>query len=62
MCWGPPEAARFLKPLHRETSGVVLDIDYYTVAPVETGQMDVSEWMRHAVHLVGRDSRYLFGE
>jgi len=56
----PPEAVRWMKPIHKETSGIVLDVDYYTVAPVEPGQMDVSEWMRHAIHVIARDSRYLF--
>lgn len=58
----PPEAAQFMKPFHKEASGIVFDCDYYTVAPVETGQMDTSEWMKHAMHIIGRDSRYLFGE
>lgn len=56
----PPEAARVMKPIHKETSGVVLDIDYYTVAPVEPGQIDAHEWMKHAMHVIARDSRYLF--
>lgn len=57
----PPETARFVKPFHNETSGIVFDCDYYTVAPVEPGQVDASEWMKHGVHIITRDSRYLFG-
>jgi hypothetical protein len=57
----PPEAARFMKPFHKEMSGIVFDCDYYTVAAVEPGQMDTSEWMKHAMHIIARDSRFLFG-
>jgi len=55
-----PEAARLMSAVHSETSGVVFDVDYYTVAPVETGQMDVAEWIKHAVHVIARDSKYVF--
>lgn len=58
----PFEAAHLLKPVHSERHGITLDVDYYTVAPVEPGQMDTSEWVKHAMHLIARDSRYLFGE
>lgn len=58
----PIEAIRYMDPIHKETNGLVLDIDYYTVAPVEPGQMDVLEWMKHGMHLIARDSGYLFGE
>jgi len=55
------DVIRYLEPVHKETSGVVVDTDYYTVAPVEPGQMDVFEWMKHGTHLIARDSGYLFG-
>ena len=57
----PIEMVRYMEPIHKETSGVVVDIDYYTIAPVESGQMDVFEWMRHGMLLIARDSGYLFG-
>jgi hypothetical protein len=57
----PIEAIRYMEPIHREMSGLVVDVDYYTVASVEPGQMDVLEWMRHGMHLIARDSAYLFG-
>lgn len=57
----PPAIARDLvKPVHKESSGIVFDIDYYTVAPVEVGQMDAAEWMKHALHLLSRDTKYVF--
>src|SRR5207253_7840645 len=57
----PPEAARVMSPVHKETSGIVFDTDYYTVAPVEAGQFDTAEWIKHALHVIARDSSYIFG-
>jgi len=56
----PVEAAQTFKPIHTERNGIVLDIDYYTVAPVEVGQVDMAEWAKHAMHVIVRDSGYLF--
>jgi len=59
----PPTALESLiKPIHSEKSGIVFDVDYYTVSPVEPGQMDVVEWVRHGSHVIARDSKYIFGE
>ena len=61
MDYDPPiESAQLFNPIHREQSGIVVDIDYYTVAPADSGQVDVGEWMNHAVRIVTRDTRYLF--
>jgi len=61
--WDPPiESVRFWNPVHREQNGIVVDIDYYTVAPVEVGQLDMGEWSKHALHVISRDIRYLFKE
>jgi|SRR5579859_2498820 len=57
-----PEAARLMKPIHKQIDGMVVDVDYYTVSSVDPAQLDPAEWMRHAAHLVSRDTRYLFGE
>ncbi len=56
----PADLAREIKPVHRERSGITFDVDYYTVAPVEPAQIDAAEWVKHAVHLINRDSRYVF--
>jgi hypothetical protein len=56
----PIESAQVFSPIHKERNGIVVDIDYYTVAPVEIGQVDMGEWMNHALHIVSRDTRYLF--
>jgi hypothetical protein len=61
--WDPPiESVRLWYPVHREQNGIVVDIDYYTVAPVEVGQLDMGEWSKHALHVISRDIRYLFEE
>ncbi len=58
----PPEAAQYIKPVHIEKDGVTFDIDYYTIASVEPSQVDIAEWIKHAVHLINRDSKFVFGE
>jgi hypothetical protein len=56
----PIESVRLFTPIHKEVNGIVVDIDYYTVAPVDSGQVDMGEWLSHAQHVVVRDTRYLF--
>jgi hypothetical protein len=58
----PAPLESLMKAVHEEKSGIVFDVDYYTVAPVEPGQIDMAEWIRHALHVISRDSKYLFGE
>jgi hypothetical protein len=58
----PPALQSLIKPVHQARSGIVFDVDYYTVAPVEPGQIDMSQWVKHALHVISRDSRYIFGE
>ena len=61
MDFDPPiESTRLLDPIHKEQNGIVVDIDYYTVAPVESGQVDMGEWMNHSLRIITRDTRYLF--
>jgi len=57
-----PALQSLIKPIHQVKSGIVFDVDYYTVAPVEPGQIDMSQWVKHALHVISRDSRYIFGE
>jgi hypothetical protein len=56
----PPELANDVEAIHRERYGVTLDFDYYTAAPVEPAQIDAAEWVKHAVHLINRDTKYIF--
>jgi hypothetical protein len=57
-----PALQTLLKPIHQVKSGIVFDVDYYTVSPVEPGQIDMSQWVKHALHVISRDTRYIFGE
>ena len=56
----PVESVQIFSPIHKERNGIVVDVDYYTVAPVEIGQVDMGEWANHALHVVSRDTRFLF--
>jgi hypothetical protein len=56
----PPEVANEIEPIHREKNGITLDFDYYTAAPVEPAQIDSAEWVKHGIHLINRDTKYLF--
>jgi len=44
-----------VQPVHFTTSGVVLDIDYYTVGIVKASQLSVEEWIKQAYHAIRRD-------
>jgi hypothetical protein len=57
----PPALESLMKPIHQEKSGIVFDVDYYTASPVEPGQMDTEQWIKHALHVISRDSSYVFG-
>src|SRR5439155_9521733 len=48
----PASLSSLIKPVHQEKSGIVFDVDYYTISPVEPGQMDVVEWIKHGLHVL----------
>jgi hypothetical protein len=50
-----------LKSLHIEKQELVYDVDYYTVASVSVGQLDLKEWIKQSYHLIKRDSRSFMG-
>lgn len=56
----PAEMVNILSPIHTEKNGVVFDCDYYTVASAEPGQVDAAEWIKHGLHVIHRDSSYIF--
>ena len=58
----PAELAEFAKPVHSEKNVIVLDVDYYTVGSAEPGQVDIAEWLRHGLHIVHRDTTFIFGD
>jgi len=43
-------------PLHKAINGVVLDVDYYTVAPVERAQWDATAWIPQAIRSVKKEA------
>lgn len=53
----PPDARDFIKPVKRENHAFVYDVDYYSVVPVEVGQIAFDQWIKQCLHLVRRDSR-----
>lgn len=42
--------------LHKAINGLVVDIDYYTVAPVERAQWDASAWIPQAIRSVKKEA------
>lgn len=46
----------------RKEEVIIFDIDYYTKVPTNIGQFSVIDWIKHANHLVKRDSKIFFGE
>jgi len=58
----PPELGTE-EEIHKVHHQLVLDVDTYTVKPVERGQFDAKSWIAHARHVVKRDcERILEGE
>jgi len=51
----PPELEAASPSIHKEIIGLLADIDYYTVAPVERGQWDASAWIPQAIRTVRRE-------
>lgn len=57
----PPELEAEVPEVHKVTNGLILDVDYYTLAPVDRSQWNPVEWIPHAVRIVKRDSDTLLG-
>jgi hypothetical protein len=57
----PPELEAEKSDLHKAFNALVVDVDYYTVAPVERSQWDPKEWIRHSIRTVRRDTDAIFG-
>ena len=56
----PPELEAEKPEIHKTFNGLVLDIDYYTAAPVGVPQWDV-DWIRNAQRIVKRDTDTILG-
>jgi hypothetical protein len=51
-----------LESIHKEFHQVAFDIDYYTLAPVSIGQLNIQEWINNAYHVIKRDAHAFWGE
>jgi hypothetical protein len=56
----PPEFD-LAPPQHVKRVGVSVDFDFYTIKPIEIGQLRVSEWIADRVHLLRRDADTFLG-
>jgi hypothetical protein len=50
-----------LQSLHLEKHELVYDVDYYTLAKVSVGQLDMKEWISQSYRLIRRDSNSFLG-
>jgi hypothetical protein len=57
----PPELQPEKPDIHKAISGLLLDIDYYTVAPVERSQWDAAAWITHSIRTMKKGADSLFG-
>jgi hypothetical protein len=52
----PPELEMEKSSISKSYVGLVLDVDTYTVAPVERSQWDASSWIQQSIRIVRRDT------
>lgn len=57
----PPELEAEKSEIHKSFNGLVLDVDYYTVAPVERSQWDAPAWILRSLRTIKRDVDTIFG-
>ena len=57
----PPNQFPDIEPVHKETVGVVLDIDQFSTSVVSPGQFDADNWMKQARYALTRDTPAFFG-
>ncbi len=57
----PPELESEKPEIHKSFNGLILDVDYYTVAPVERSQWDAPTWILRAVRTVKKNVDSIFG-
>jgi hypothetical protein len=57
----PPELEMEKSEFHKSIMGLVLDVDYYTVAPVERSQWDAIAWIPRSVRTVKKESDAVLG-
>ncbi len=57
----PPELEPEKTEIHKSFNGLVLDVDYYTVAPVERTQWDAAAWIQRSIRTIKRDTDAILG-
>jgi hypothetical protein len=57
----PPELELEKSEIHKSIIGLLLDVDYYTVAPVERSQWDANSWIPRSVRTIKKESDGVFG-
>ena len=48
----PPELEEPKLEIHKAVNGLIIDLDYYTVAPVERAQWDSAAWITTAARTI----------
>jgi hypothetical protein len=57
----PPELEAEKPEIHKSFNGLIVDVDYYTVAPVERSQYDASAWIPRSVRTMKKNIDTIFG-
>jgi hypothetical protein len=57
----PPELEAEKTEIHKSFHGLIIDVDYYTVAPVERSQFDASAWILRSVRTIKKNIDTIFG-
>ncbi len=57
----PPELEAEKSEIHKSFNGLTLDVDYYTVAPVERSQLDASAWILRSARTIRKNVDAIFG-
>ena len=55
----PPELKE--SEIHSSYNGLVIDVDYYTVAPVERSQWDATAWVPRSLRTIKKDIDLILG-
>jgi len=58
----PPELIDSLPKFEKEINGLTLDIDYYTVAPVDREQWDALEWLPQKLRIIRKEVDGILGD
>lgn len=56
-----PPGMQELTSIHITKNILAYDIDYFTLSPVSTGQLNIIEWLKQSYHLIKRDSKSFLG-